>query len=63
VGARISALPAAVREALALAAAVGTASESLLQRAGVATDALDAAVAARVVERESGMIRFTHPLL
>src|SRR2546429_546154 len=45
------------------AAAVGTASESLLQRAGVATDALDAAVAARVVERESGMIRFTHPLL
>jgi DNA-binding CsgD family transcriptional regulator len=63
VGARISALPAAVREALALAAAVGTASESLLKRAGVATDALDAAVAARVVERESGMIRFTHPLL
>ena len=63
VGARISALPAAVREALALAAAVGTASESLLQRAGVATDALDAAVAARVVERERGMIRFTHPLL
>ena len=63
VGARISALPAAVREALALAAAVGTASESLLKRAGVATDALDAAVAARVVERENGMIRFTHPLL
>ncbi|HZC28383.1 MAG TPA: AAA family ATPase, partial [Gaiellaceae bacterium] len=63
VGARISALPAAVREALALAAAVGTASESLLQRAGVAADALDAAAAARVVERESGMIRFTHPLL
>lgn len=63
VGARISALPAAVREALALAAAVGTAPESLLHRAGVATDAVDAAVAARVVERESGMIRFTHPLL
>jgi DNA-binding CsgD family transcriptional regulator len=63
VGARISALPAAVREALALAAAVGTASESLLKRAGVARDALDAAVAARVVEREHGMIRFTHPLL
>jgi DNA-binding CsgD family transcriptional regulator len=63
VGARISALPAAVREALALAAAVGTASESLLKRAGVATDALDAAVAARVIERENGVIRFTHPLL
>ena len=63
VGARISALPADVREALALAAALGTTSESLLQRAGVATEALDAAVAAGVVERESGMIRFTHPLL
>jgi DNA-binding CsgD family transcriptional regulator len=63
VGARISALPAAVREALALAAAVGTASESLLIRAGVGTDALDAAVAAHVVARKSGMIRFTHPLL
>jgi DNA-binding CsgD family transcriptional regulator len=63
VGARISALPPAVREALALAAAVGTASESLLKRAGVATDALDAAVGARVIEREDGMIRFTHPLL
>ena len=63
VGERISALPAAVREALALAAAVGTASESLLKRAGVASGALDAAVAARVVEREGGMIRFIHPLL
>jgi DNA-binding CsgD family transcriptional regulator len=63
VWARISALPAAVREALALAAAVGTASESLLRRAGVASGALDAAVAARVIERENGMIRFTHPLL
>ncbi len=63
VGARISALPATVREALALAAAVGTASESLLKCAGVATDALDAAAAARVIERENGMIRFTHPLL
>jgi DNA-binding CsgD family transcriptional regulator len=63
VGARISALPAPTREALALAAAVGTASESLLERAGVAADALDAAVAARVIEREDGIIRFSHPLL
>jgi DNA-binding CsgD family transcriptional regulator len=63
VGARISALPAAVRGTLALAAAAGTASESLLKRAGVATDALEAAVAARVIERENGVIRFTHPLL
>jgi len=63
VGARISALPAATREALALAAAMGTTSESLLERASFAPDALDAAVAARVIERENGMIRFTHPLL
>ena len=60
---RISALPASTRRALALAAAVGTASESLLQRASVSPDALDAAVAARVVERDAGTIRFTHPLL
>jgi DNA-binding CsgD family transcriptional regulator len=63
VGARISALPAATREGLALAAAVGTTPESLLERAGVAPDALDTAVAARVIEREDGMIRFSHPLL
>ncbi len=33
------------------------------ERAGVATDALDPAVAAHVIERENGTIRFTHPLL
>jgi len=63
VRARISGLPASTREALALASAVGTPSESLLERAGVAPDALDAAVAARVIEREKGAIRFSHPLL
>ncbi len=63
VSARISALPASTRSALAFAAAVGTTSVSLLERAGVPADALDAAVAARVIERENGMIRFTHPLL
>ncbi|MET0560721.1 MAG: AAA family ATPase [Gaiellaceae bacterium] len=60
---RLSALPAATRRALALAAAVGTPTESLLKRAGVSPEALDAAVAARVVERDNGTIRFTHPLL
>jgi predicted ATPase len=63
VSARISALPASTRNALAFAAAVGTTSVALLEHAGVAADALDAAVAARVIERENGMIRFTHPLL
>jgi DNA-binding CsgD family transcriptional regulator len=63
VSARISALPASTRRALAFAAAVGTTSVSLLERAGVAADVLDTAVAAHVIERENGMIRFTHPLL
>jgi DNA-binding CsgD family transcriptional regulator len=60
---RLAGLPAATREALALAAALGTPSESLLERAGVAADALEPAVAARVVERDNGIVRFTHPLL
>jgi DNA-binding CsgD family transcriptional regulator len=63
VRARIAALPASTRDALGLASAWGTTSESLLERAGVAKGALDAAAAAQVIERENGMIRFTHPLL
>jgi DNA-binding CsgD family transcriptional regulator len=63
VRARISGLPASTREALVLASALGTSSESLLERAGVALGALEPAVAAHVVERENGTIRFSHPLL
>ena len=63
VRARLAALPAVTRDALALASALGTPSESLLERAGVAADALAPAVAAHVIERENGTIRFTHPLL
>ena len=63
VRARISGLPASTREALALASALGTPSESLLERAGVAAEALEPAIVARVIERENGAIRFTHPLL
>jgi DNA-binding CsgD family transcriptional regulator len=63
VRARIDGLPAATREALALAAALGAPSESLLERTGVAADALEPAVVAHVIERQSGTIRFTHPLL
>ena len=40
---RITGLPAPTREALALAAAMGTPSESLLGRAGVDAGALDPA--------------------
>jgi DNA-binding CsgD family transcriptional regulator len=60
---RISALPAATREALALASALGTASEALLERAGVTAGVLEPALAANVIEREDGLVRFTHPLL
>src|SRR3954447_26824832 len=60
---RLAGLPAATREALGLAAAVGTPSESFLERLGVAADALEPAVTARVVERDNGIVRFTHPLL
>ena len=63
VRARISGLPASTREALALASAIGTTSQALLQRAGVPPDALEPAVASRVVERENGTVRFSHPLL
>ena len=60
---RVSGLPAATRAALALAAAVRTPSESLLERAGVVPEALAAAIEAGVIVREHGTIRFTHPLL
>ena len=61
--AKISSLPGPTREALALASALGTTSESLLERAGVARDVLGPAVAAQVIERDNETIRFTHPLL
>jgi DNA-binding CsgD family transcriptional regulator len=63
VRARLAGLPAATRDALALASALGTRSESQLKRAGVAADALLPALVAQVIERENGTIRFTHPLL
>jgi DNA-binding CsgD family transcriptional regulator len=60
---RIDVLPAATREALAFAAALGTASEVLLEQVGFTTSALDPAVAANVIERDAGAVRFTHPSL
>ena len=63
VRARFSGLPESTREALALASALGTPSEPLLERAGVAAGVLEPAIAAHVVERDNGAIRFTHPLL
>jgi DNA-binding CsgD family transcriptional regulator len=60
---RIAGLSDSTRAALALASALGTTSESALERAGIASGALDEALAAHVIEREDGMIRFAHPLL
>jgi hypothetical protein len=62
-GARIAGLPGSTLEALAFAAALGTLSESLLQRAGIESGVIQPAVAAHVIERIDGTIRFTHPLL
>lgn len=61
--ARLTVLPVPTRRALALAAAAGTPSETLLVRAGVTAEALDPAIVAHVVERANGLVRFTHPLL
>jgi len=63
VRARIEGLPSETRKALGLAAAWGTPSEALLERAGAPTGVLEPGIAANVVERENGAIRFTHPLL
>jgi DNA-binding CsgD family transcriptional regulator len=63
VRARIAGLPQATRDALALASALGAPPESLLERAGVTAEALAPAVAAHMIERKNGAIRFTHPLL
>jgi DNA-binding CsgD family transcriptional regulator len=63
VRARVSGLPDATRDALGIASAWGTSSESLLERIGVEANALDPAVDLHVIERASGTIRFTHPLL
>jgi DNA-binding CsgD family transcriptional regulator len=60
---RVSALPSATREALALAAALGSPSDAILARAGVTAEMLEPAFRAGVVEREDATIRFTHPLL
>jgi DNA-binding CsgD family transcriptional regulator len=60
---RFTEMPVSTRKALALASALGTPSESLLERAGIEAHELDPAFAANLIERENGTIRFSHPLL
>jgi len=63
VRARLDELPPATRESLLLAAAVGRPSAELFATLDVTEHVLDPALAARVIERTDGTIRFTHPLL
>jgi DNA-binding CsgD family transcriptional regulator len=63
VRARLDELPPATRASLLLAAAVGRPSAELFARLDVTEPVLDRALAARVIERTDGTIRFTHPLL
>jgi DNA-binding CsgD family transcriptional regulator len=63
VRARMSGLPVATREALAFLSASGPVAGALLERAGLATEALTPAFDAGIIEWDGGAIRFTHPLL
>jgi DNA-binding CsgD family transcriptional regulator len=63
VRARLDELPPATRESLLLAVAAGRPSAELFGSLDVAEHALDPALAARVIERTDGTIRFAHPLL
>lgn len=60
---RTSGLPPATRDALAVAAALGSPTTELLERAGIAPGAVEPAIDAHVVERDAARIRFVHPLL
>lgn len=61
--ARLAGLPPSTREVLELASAMGTTPESLLERAGTTREALESALSADVLERDHGLLRFSHPLL
>ena len=63
VGERLRALPEETRKALLVVAVTGSPALELLEAAGIDEETLAPAVAAEVVERANGLIRFTHPLL
>jgi DNA-binding CsgD family transcriptional regulator len=60
---RLGSFTGPTRDALVLAAAHARLTPAQLQAAGIEGDALDPALAERVVEIVDGGIRFTHPLL
>ena len=63
VGERLRALPEETRKALLVVAVTGSPALELVDAAGIDEETLAPAVAAEVVERANGVIRFTHPLL
>jgi DNA-binding CsgD family transcriptional regulator len=63
VRARLDGFSRATRAALLLVAAIGRPLDEMLVRAGITGEELDPALAARVIDREDGAVRFTHPLL
>ncbi len=63
VAARLDGLEASTRRALLLVAAHGRMSIDLLRVLEVASDVLDGARAAKVIESVDGVVSFTHPLL
>src|SRR5262245_4506168 len=60
---RLAGLPQTTQDALVLVAALGSPLLKLLSEAGIHEDDLEPALDARVIERENGSVRFTHPLL
>ena len=63
VGERLRALPEETRKALLVVAVTGSPALEVMDAAGIDEETLAPAVAAEVVERANGVIRFTHPLL
>ncbi len=63
VGARLRALPDETRAALLVVAVIGAPAMALLEAAGIATETLNPAAAAQMLELANGEVRFVHPLL
>lgn len=60
---RLGALDAPTRRALLLIAANGRLPERFLAQLGIAPGVIDGALAERLIERDGGAVRITHPLL
>jgi DNA-binding CsgD family transcriptional regulator len=63
VRARLDCLSPAARAVLLLVATIGRPSQKMLAELDITSAEIEPAFAARVIERENGTVRFTHPLL